>query len=389
MRKVCIVGVGATRFGSHPETPLKDLAVDACTAALTDAGMGPDQIDAFYLGNYGAGMLVGQAFTASVVANELGLRSIPVTRIEDACASGGVALRHGWLMVASGQADAVLVAGVEKMTSAPTEAVTQALAAATDVESPEAHAGLTFPGFFAMVACRHMHEYGTRPEHLAAVAVKNRRNAQANPRAQFFGKPATLDQVLASRLIADPLRLFDCSPISDGAAAAVLCAADRLPEGARAVDILTIAHALGPANLSDMPDLTSFPATREAARQAYEAAGLGPEDIDVLEVHDCFSIAEVVALEDLGFVPKGEGGPAVAEGLTALDGRFPVNPSGGLLSKGHPIGATGLAQCFEIVRQLRGEADNQVTGARIGLMHNLGGTGGTVTVSLLARRGVA
>ena len=389
MRRVSIIGVGCTRFGVLNE-PLRDLAVAACNEAIADAGIDRARIQAFYLGNYGSGMLAKQELTASIIANRLGLRPIPVTKVEGACASGGIALRHGWLLIAAGLADIVLVAGVEKMTAAPTEVVTEALAAATDTEAVEGRAGLTFPGFFAMVAARHMHEFGTTADELAQVALKNRRNAQQNPRAHFYGKPADLNKILQSRLIADPLRLFDCSPISDGAAAAVLCAAELATEFTdRPIDILATEQSMGPATLGGLPNLTSIPATAEAARKAYARAGITPADIDVAEVHDCFSIAEIVAIEDLGFVPKGEGGPATADGFTALDGQIPVNPSGGLLSKGHPVGATGMAQCFEIVRQLRGEADNQVAGAEIGLMHNLGGTGGTVSVTILARRGVA
>lgn len=388
MRRVSIIGVGCTAFGHRPES-LKDLAVAACNEAIADAGVDRRRIEAFYLGNFGSGMLARQELTASIVANQLALPPIPVTKVEGACASGGIALRHGWLMVATGQADIVLVAGAEKMTSAPTEVVTEALAAATDVEAGEGKAGLTFPGFFAMVAARHMHEFGTTEEQLALVALKNRMNAQQNPRAQFYGKPADLEKIRSSRLIADPLRLFDCSPISDGAAAAVLCASELALEFTdQPIEILASVQSMGPATLGDMPSLETIPATVRAAEKAYQMAGITPQDVDVAEVHDCFTIAEIVAIEDLGFVAKGEGGPAVESGLTSMTGTIPVNPSGGLLSKGHPVGATGMAQCFEIVRQLRGQAENQVPDARIGLLQNLGGTGGTVTVTILGQRGV-
>lgn len=383
-----MTGIGCTRFGKRDDATLRDLAENACQQAIKESGIERRDIEAFYLGNYGSGMLVGQELTASVVANRLGLGHIPATKVEGACASGGIAIRHGAMLIASGAADTVLVAGVEKMTSAPTDVVTEALAGASDTEAAEGRSGLTFPGFFATMAQRHMYEFGTTPEQLAQVAHKNRQNAQQNPRAQFHGKPADMDDIMGSRLIADPLRLFDCSPISDGAAAVVLTAADRVPDSDHPVDILSIEQGTGPATLGEMSSLVSVATTVDAGERAFEAAGVERSDIDVVEVHDCFSIAEIVALEDLGFVPKGEGGPAVESGLTGLDGELPVNPDGGLLSKGHPVGATGLAQCYELCRQLRGTADNQVDSARIGLMHNLGGTGGTVAVGILAARGV-
>jgi acetyl-CoA C-acetyltransferase len=218
------------------------------------------------------------------------------------------------------------------------------------------------------------------------VSVKNRRNGSANPKAHFQ-KPVTLDEVLESRLICDPLRLYDCPPISDGASAAVLCASEIAGEFTdRPIDVIGSGHAMGPGTLFEMTDLTTFEATVIASREAYRAAGVSPTDIDVAEVHDCFSIAEIAATEDLGFVEKGKGGRAVEQGLTALDGSIPINPSGGLLAKGHPVGATGIAQIYEIVRQLRGEAINQVRDAQIGLAQNLGGTGAVSTVHILKRR---
>jgi acetyl-CoA C-acetyltransferase len=328
---------------------------------------------------------VGQNTLAPLIANALGLRGIPCTKVEGACASAGIALRHGYLLIATGVYDIVLVAGVEKMTSASTPEVTAALAAANDCET-ELRSGLTFPGAFGLVARRHMRDYGTTREQIAMVSVKNHRNSVRNDMAQFK-KEVSVAEVLESRLIADPLRLYDCCPISDGAAAVVLCAAERAHEFSdQPVDIIGSGHALGDMTMYAVEDITTFPATRRAADEAFAQAGLAREDVDVVELHDCFSIAEIVDSEDLGFFAKGQGGRAVAEGWTAVDGRLPINPSGGLLSKGHPVGATGLGQVYEVVRQLRGEHPNQVANAEIGLAHNLGGTGAVATVHILKRR---
>lgn len=385
MRGVSVIGIGCTRFGKQNGVGIIDLAVQACREALDDAGVPNERVQAFYLGNFVSEALVHQGSLAPMVAYRLGLRAIPCTKVEGACASSGIAFRHGVLLIASGLSDIVLTAGAEKMTSSETTTVTEALASAGDAET-EMRLGLTFPGAFGIIMRRHMHQYGTTREQVAMVSVKNRRNGSTNPKAHFQ-KPVTLDEVLASRLICDPLRLYDCPPISDGAAAAVLCAADMAGEFTnRPVEVIGSGHAMGPGTLFEMTDLTTFEATVSAAREAYRVAGISPGDIDVAEVHDCFSIAEIAATEDLGFVEKGKGGGAALEGLTAMDGPIPVNPSGGLLAKGHPVGATGLAQIYEIVRQLRGEAINQVKGAEIGLAHNLGGTGAVSTVHILKRQ---
>ncbi|MBI4379679.1 MAG: thiolase domain-containing protein [candidate division NC10 bacterium] len=385
MRGVSVVGIGCTPFGKHNGIGIIELAVQACREALNDAGVPNERVKAFYLGNFVSEALVHQGSLAPMVAYRLGLREIPCTKVEGACASSGIAFRHGILMIASGICDVVLTAGAEKMTSSETTTVTEALASAGDAES-EMRLGLTFPGTFGIIMRRHMYQYGTTREQVAMVSVKNRRNGSANPKAHFQ-KAVTLDEVLESRLICDPLRLYDCPPISDGASAAVLCATEIAGEFTdRPIDVIGSGHAMGPGTLFEMTDLTTFEATVIAAREAYRGAGVSPSDIDVAEVHDCFSIAEIAATEDLGFVEKGKGGPAVEQGLTALDGSIPINPSGGLLAKGHPVGATGLAQIYEIVRQLRGEAMNQVRDAQIGLAQNLGGTGAVSTVHILKRR---
>lgn len=384
MRDVAIIGVGSTPFGKVEEMEIVELAVSACREALAESRVPRKKIQAFYLGNFVGERLANQGALAGIIANRLGLAGIPATKTEGACASGGIAFRHGVLGIALGLYDFVLVAGVEKMTSSSTADVTAALATAGD-EDGEMRTGLTFPGAFGLIMREHMARYGTTREQIGLVSVKNHGFGAQNPKAQFR-KPVTLDEVLASRLIADPLRLFDCPPISDGAAAAVLCPAEWARDfHPKPVRVLGSGHATGPATLWEMDDITTFPATVRASREAYAMAGVSPSDIQVAEVHDCFTIAEIIASEDLGFFPKGKGGPAVEEGQTGLDGRVAVNPSGGLIAKGHPVGATGCAQIYELVKQLRSEAANQVRNAGIGLAHNLGGSGVVSTVTILGR----
>jgi acetyl-CoA C-acetyltransferase len=384
MREVAIIGVGSTPFGKLEGLGIVELAVAACRDALADAGVPREKIQALYLGNFAGERLAGQGALAAIVANRLGLTGIPATKVEGACASGGIAFRHGVLGIALGLYDVVLVAGAEKMSGAATPEVTAALATAGD-EQGEMRSGLTFPGAFAIIMREHMARHGTTRAQIGLVSVKNHGLGAGNPKAQFR-KPVTLDEVLASRLIADPLRLFDCPPISDGAAAAVLCPAEWAHDlQPKPVRVLGTGHATGPGTLWEMEDVTSFPATVRAAREAYAGTGVGPGDVQVAELHDCFTIAEIIATEDLGFFPKGTGGPAVEAGQTGLDGKVAVNPSGGLIAKGHPVGATGCGQVYELVKQLRGEAANQVRNAEIGLAHNLGGTGVVCTVTLLGR----
>jgi len=384
MRAVAIIGVGSTPFGKLEGMGILDLAVSACREALAESRVPREKIQALYLGNFVGERLASQGALAGLVANRLGLTGIPATKVEGACASGGIALRQGFLGIALGLYDFVLVAGVEKMTSSPTAEVTAALATAGDEEG-EMRTGLTFPGAFGIITREHMARYGTTREQIGLVSVKNHGLGASNPKAQFR-KPVTLDEVLASRLIADPLRLFDCPPISDGAAAAVLCPAEWARDfHPKPVRVLGSGHATGPATLWEMEDITSFPATVRASREAYQMAGVTAAEVQVAEVHDCFTMAEIIATEDLGFFPRGKGGPAVEEGQTGLDGKVAVNPSGGLIAKGHPVGATGCAQVYELVKQLRGEAANQVLNARIGLAHNLGGTGVVSTVTILGR----
>ncbi len=383
MRPVAVVGIGKTAFGAFPERDLRSLAVEAGRNCLENGHAKPAQVEAFFLGNFAGPSFVGQNHLAPYVASALGIEGVPATRIEAACASSGSAFFHAYSTVAAGLYDLVLVTGVEKMTSQPTPKVAEILASAGDLAG-EIRAGATFPALFAMIARRHMFQYGTRREDLAAVAVKNHANGAKNPYAHMR-KTVTLEQALAGKPVADPLTLYDCSLISDGAAAVLLAPLDRASEfTAKPVRVLGIAQTCDRVALDEKEDITTFPAIRKAAEKAYRMAGVGPGDIEFAEVHDCFTIAEIIATEDLGFVKPGEGGPYCSEGCTALDGPKPVNASGGLKAKGHPVGATGAAQICDVVAQIRGEAGEiQVKRHSIGLAQNLGGSGATGVVTIL------
>jgi len=331
-----------------------------------------------------SGLFVGQEHLASLLADYLGVTPIPATRVESACASGGLAFRMGFIEVASGISDIVLVSGVEKMTDVSGEGATYALATAADQEY-EAYHGITFPGLYAMIARGHMHRYGTTRRQLAQVAVKNHKHGSMNPLAQFPFE-ITVEDVMNSVMVADPLRILDCSPITDGAAGAILCPVEMAKKIATKpiVKIIGSGHATDAIALHSREDLTRLRATERAAEAAYKMAGVTPEDIDLAEVHDCFTIAEICVIEALGFVERGKGGAATESGMTALGGKIPINTSGGLKAKGHPVGATGVAQVVEVVKQLRGEAgQRQVPNARIGLTQNMGGSGGSAVVHIL------
>jgi acetyl-CoA C-acetyltransferase len=376
---VDVLGIGMTPFGKRQES-LKELAVSAAREAIADAGISVAEVDAIYVSNFLGGMLNGQQILGSIVANELGLSGIPTMAVEGACASGGIAFRQAYLNTASGVYDTVLVIGVEKMTARSTKEITLAINSAMDQESWECKAGLTFPGYFGLVANRYLSQYGGTSEDLASVVLKNREFALANQKAQFR-EPIDIERHLQAKMISSPLGLFDCSPITDGACAVVLTRNDPSTSHSK-VRVIASSQASGPTQLKDIEDLTTLSAIKTAADIAYKQANVTPADIDVVELHDCFSITEILSIEDLGFFEKGKGINAVREGKTKLHGIIPVNTSGGLLSKGHPIGATGLAQIYQIVSQLRGTAANQVDGARIGLAENLGGTGAYATVHI-------
>lgn len=383
MRPVAIIGAGKTPFGVFPDQDLRSLSVAAGQKALRNANLGASAIEAFYLGNFAGPEFTNQNHLAPYISTALGMTGIPSTRFEAACASSGAAFFQAFLGVASGVYDCVMVAGVEKMTCQPTPRVTEILSGAGDC-STEVKAGSTFPSLFAMIGRRHMHDFGTTREHLGAVAVKNHANGALNPDAQMR-KVITLEQAMNGKPVADPLNLYDCSLISDGAAAVILCAADRAREFSdKPVKILGVAQASDNVALDQKPDITTFAAVRGAAQKAYAMAGMKASDIQFAELHDCFTIAEIVAMEDLGFVARGRGGFFTAEGGTRRDGAMPINASGGLKSKGHPVGATGVGQICDLVQQIRCEAgERQLKRNATGLAQNLGGSGATCVVTIL------
>ncbi|MDD1774109.1 MAG: thiolase domain-containing protein [Methanobacterium sp.] len=382
MKEVAIIGVSQTKFGELWDTSFRDMISEAGLKAIADAGIEGADLEAMFVGNMSAGLFVEQEHIASLIADQVGLNPMPSTRVEAACASGGLALRSGIMAVASGYHDIVISAGVEKMTDVVDP--TPVISTAADQEW-EVQQGANFPSLYAMMARRHMHEYGTTREQLAMFSVVNHKNGALNPLAQF-PMEITVDQVLNSSMVADPLTLLDCSPITDGAAAAILCPAEDAKKYTdNPVYVKASTQASGTIALQERRDITTIDSTVNAARRAYKMAGIQPKDIDVAEVHDCFSINGLLAIEDLGFVEKGQAGPAVEDGITQRDGQIPINPSGGLKSRGHPLGATGIAQTAEIIWQLRGEAGKrQISDVEIGMTHNIGGTGGTAAVHIFS-----
>ena len=380
---VSIISAGLSKFGKHEGLYARELFALAVKEAFDRCPkLDPKRdIKAMFIGHMGEAY-EHQGHTASAVADWAGLLNIPATRCEAACASSGAALRSGIYAVLSGLADIVIVGGVEKMTHRSTAEVTEYLAMASDYPFEQWH-GITFPGLFALMATAHMHEYGTTERQMAAVAVKNHYHGSLNPKAHMQ-KEITLENVLTSRVVASPLKLYDCSLITDGASCIIL----TKPELARKytdqpVHITGTGQASDTIGLYERKSLTSLLSAKLAAKTAYEMAAVKPEDLDVAEVHDCFTFVELMAYEDLGFCPPGEGGKLVDSGETRLGGRLPVNTSGGLKAKGHPVGATGTAQTYEIYLQLTGQADKrQVKNAKIGLTHNVGGSGATAAVHI-------
>jgi acetyl-CoA C-acetyltransferase len=385
MRDVAVIGIGLTKFGELWDKSFRQLIAEAGSRAILDSGIEGKDIDAMYIGSMSSGRFIGQEHIGALVADASGFshRHIPATRVEAACASGGVAVRQGYLSVASGMNDIVVVGGIEKMNDVAGATATETLVMAADQEW-EAFFGATFPGIYALIAMKHMHDYGTTKKQLAQVAVKNHANGALNPYAQYRHE-ITIETAMNASPVAYPLNLFDCSPVTDGAASIVLCAADIAKKYTnKPVKIIGSGQASDTLALHARRDICTLDATVNAAKMAYKQANLTPKDIDIAEVHDCFTIAEICAIEDLGFVKKGEGGKAIEKKITTLDGSLPVNTSGGLKSKGHPVGATGVAQIVEITQQLRGEADKrQVKGVKIGLAHNVGGSGATCVIHIL------
>ena len=362
MRGVCVVGVGMVPFGKYPDRSLADLGWPAVKAAIADAGIDARRIEAAYCGTALGGMMAGQR-----VLGRIGLTGLPITNVENACSSSSSALRQGVMAIRSGAYDVVLVIGVEKLTKFGGGTLP------LEEDDWEVSQGMVMPALYAMRAQRYMHEFGLTLEQLALVSVKNRRAGVLNEDAQFR-HPVTVEEVLASRPIAEPFTLLQCCPTGDGAAAVVLCAEARAAEIRRDAVRVVASDLTSGRFTSGFRDMTVPEITVRGAAEAYEEAGIGPGDIDVAEVHDAFTIAELLYYEAFGFCGRGEAGAFLESGATSLGGRIPVNPSGGLLAKGHPVGATGAAQVVEIVRQLRGQAGaRQVEGAKVGLTHATGG----------------
>jgi acetyl-CoA acetyltransferase len=391
MRHVAVVGAGMTRFGKYLDRNLKSLTKEAVEAALSSAGMDKSVPQVAVVGNASAGLATGQeCIRAQVVLRDMGVEGIPMVNTENACASSSTAFQLAWLYVASGMFDIALAVGMEKMYSEDKARVFSSFTAGTDVElaaqmiafmKEQAEKAKTTSGsagepgksrsvfmdIYATGARAHMQRYGTTKEQFAKIAVKNHRNGSLNPHAQYR-EVYTLEEILASPPVAEPLTRLMCAPIGDGASAAVLVAADKVSQYTTK-PVWVRGSALASGTDSRTPGITE-----RVARQAYEMAGIGPEDVSVAEVHDASSPAELIIYEELGFCPAGEGGRLIDEGVTELGGKIPVNTSGGLLSKGHPVGATGVAQLYELFLQLRGEAgDRQVAGAKVGLTENGGG----------------
>ena len=382
MRDVAIIGIGMMQWGELWEKSIRDICVEAALNCIADAGV--DHIDAMTVGTMSSGLFTGQEHLASMVPDYLGQPFLPAVRVESACASGGLAVRTAFLEVASGMSEFVLALGVEKMTDVSGGMATYALATASD-QDYEAFHGVTFPGLYAMMARAHMQRYGTTREQLAQVPVKNNANGSKNPHAQF-PFPVTAEQVIGSVMVADPLTLLDCSPITDGAAAVLLAPVEKARElGLHPVTVIRgIGQATDTIALAQRRDILRMGAVEQATQRALAMAGKTIADVDFAEVHDCFSIAEIMVIEAMGVVEAGQGGPATLDGHTAIGGKFPVNPSGGLKSKGHPVGATGVAQLCEAVTQLRGEAgERQVANARTALTQNMGGSGGSSVVHIV------
>lgn len=377
-----MLGAGSTRYGKLDDG-IADIATQATAAAIGGAGIDPKEVDASYIANV-FGIADRQVHLGPVLMGNLGIPERPSLSIESACGSGSVAFREAYANVAGGFYDCVVATGVEKVTHTGTGWTTTYFAYCSDYFY-EGQAGASFPGLFASMARAYLEEFGATEEDLACVAVKNHENGMLNPKAHLR-KRITVDDVMGSAVVASPLKLYDCCPFSDGASSVVLCTERFARErGGDYIRVIGSGRGGSPPALQGRESMTTIPSTRIAARQAYEMAGIAPKDVDFAEVHDCFTVAEVVDTEDLGFFEKGRGTEAAREGRTALNSEISVNPSGGLKSKGHPIGATGIGQVVEAYDQLTGAAGGRaVKGAEIGLTHNFGATGASCAVHIFA-----
>ena len=380
MEKVCVIGAGSTKYGKLDDS-ITDIAVQASVAAIESAGIKPKEIDAGYISNV-FGIADKQVHLGPVIMSNLGISEKPSLSIESACGSGSVSFREAFANVAAGFYDAVLVTGVEKVTHTGTEWTTTYFSYCSDFFY-EGQAGASFPGLFASMARAYLTEFNATEEDFAKVAVKNHENGLSNPKAHLR-KKVTVDDVMNSAVVASPLKLYDCCPFSDGASSVILCSEKFAKEHTKDyIQVIGSGRGGSPAALQGRNHLTTIPSTKLAAESAYKMAGLGPKDIDFAEVHDCFTIAEVVDSEDLGFFEKGQGAKAASEGRTKLNSEISINPSGGLKSKGHPIGATGVGQVVEVFDQLTGRAgEREVKDAKIGLTQNFGATGASCAVHI-------
>jgi acetyl-CoA acetyltransferase len=387
MAAVRIAGVGLTHFGNLPERTGRDLFAEAGLAALADSGVARDDVESLFYGNFMGELAEHQGHQGPLMAEALGL-DVPATRYESACASSGVAVREAVKNVRNGEADVVLVGGMERMNNLGTAGATEALAIAAD-DLYEVRAGMTFPGAYALMARAYFEAYGGTREDLAAIAVKNHDHALDNEHAQYQ-KPISVEDHLDAPMIADPLGLYDSCPITDGASAAVLISETYAEEHDLDAPVAVTGTGQGGDKmaLQDREFLARTPAAEKAADEAYADAGISAVDVDLAEVHDCFTIAEVLAIEALDFYAPGEAVGAASRGETARDGDLPVNLSGGLKAKGHPVGATGTSQVVELARLLRGDHPNSgaVPDASVGVAHNAGGTVASTTVHVLEVR---
>ena len=380
MEKVCVLGAGSTKYGKLDDS-ISDITLQASVGAIESAGIESKDIKAGYISNV-FGVADKQVHLGPVVMSNLGISDRPSLSIESACGSGSVSFREAYANVAAGFYDVALVTGVEKVTHTGTEWTTTYFSYCSDFFY-EGQAGASFPGLFASMARAYIHEFNATEEDFAQVAVKNHDNGLLNPKAHLR-KKITVDDVMSSAVVASPLKLYDCCPFSDGASAVILCSEKFAKEhGGNYIEVLGSGRGGSPAALQGREHLTTIPSTKIAAEAAYKMAGITPKDIDFAEVHDCFTIAEVVDSEDLGFFEKGKGVQAVREGRTKLNGEISINPSGGLKSKGHPIGATGVGQVVEVFDQLTGKAgERTVKNAKIGLTQNFGATGASCAVHI-------
>jgi acetyl-CoA C-acetyltransferase len=381
--KVCVLGAGSTKYGKLNEGII-EIALKASVDAIDSAGITPKDIQAGYISNV-FGVTDRQVHMAPVIMSNLGVPEVPGLTIESACGSGSIMFREAYANVAAGFYDCILGLGVEKITHTGTIQSTTLFSYCSDFFY-EGGNGASFPGLFASIARSYMAKYKASEEDLARVAVKNHENGILNPKAHVR-KKITIDDVLKSPVVASPLKLYDCCPFSDGASAIILCSEDFAKKiGRPFIEVIGSGRGASPAAVQGRDDITTIPSTVAAATQAYKMAGITAKDIDFAEVHDCFTIAELIDIEDLGFFKKGAGANAVREGATSRDGEIPINPSGGLKSKGHPIGATGIGQVVEVFEQLTGKAEQRtVRDAEVALTHNFGATGASAAVHIFKR----